>query len=513
MNAPSFEFSRGIAVLTWEDPGSTVRMEFRRCQQDRKTADVSAELLVYVDLGVGEIPLHRTRLNLTATRTRQEVANYLGKRMDGPDWAGMLGEAAWAVTDAVREGEPAILLRDAVPPPAGGAILPPLLTAPDPVILFGDGGTAKSYLGLAVAVSLHTDRPLCGLKPTQKLRTALLDFEWTAWPHQKRLRRLWGPGTPPDVVYVPCMTAGPLSTQVDRLRRILREHDVEYVVVDSVALACAGPPEESGVALDFFQSLRQLEVGALLIAHVNRNADTWKPFGSSFWHNSARATWFIEREQSEELRLTLRNRKVNDGKLMPPVGLTFAFKDGETTEIERVEVREERFKGTSLLGDIRQALQQQQPQTYAGVAGALRTSPDTVRKAVERNPADFRIERRPGLPSAISLRPSEEGRTGGVGQEVGHEPRTRSDTGQQADILELGTEGRTHTSDKSDRGSDGRGGVSIDPPSVRGVRPEGGEGGVGEGHRQGPFDLENPRRQSRTGHWRAGRWVPEEGGP
>ena len=35
----------------------------------------------------------------------------------------------------------------------------------------------------------------------------------------------------------------PLAEDVDRLRRYIRQHDIGYVVVDSVALACDGPPE------------------------------------------------------------------------------------------------------------------------------------------------------------------------------------------------------------------------------------------------------------------------------
>src|SRR5439155_20598096 len=111
------------------------------------------------------------------------------------------------------------------------------------------------------------------------------------------------------------------------------EQRIAYAVVDSVALACDGPPEEAQVALSFFQALSRLEVGSGLLAHVNRTGDTDKPFGSAFWHNSARATWYVERVQEigeTHLDLGLYQRKINDCPPSPPLGIRFAFSADST---------------------------------------------------------------------------------------------------------------------------------------------------------------------------------------
>ena len=73
----------------------------------------------------------------------------------------------------------------------------------------------------------------------------------------------------PGIVYIPC--ARPLADDVDRIRREVIRHDIGYLVVDSVALACDGPPEAAEVAVRFFGALRELGLGSLLIAHVNRS--------------------------------------------------------------------------------------------------------------------------------------------------------------------------------------------------------------------------------------------------
>ncbi len=48
---------------------------------------------------------------------------------------------------------------------------------------------------------------------------------------------------------------------------------------------------------------------------MTKDSDDKKPFGSVFWHNTARATWYAKRVQDEGEDVThvgLFNRKAND---------------------------------------------------------------------------------------------------------------------------------------------------------------------------------------------------------
>ena len=98
----------------------------------------------------------------------------------------------------------------------------------------------------------------------------------------------------PAIVYIPC--SRPLADDVDRIRREVMRHGIGYLVVNSVGLACDGPPEAAEVAIRFFGALRELGLGSLLVAHVNRSGDTERPFGSAFWHNGMRLTWYAKLE-------------------------------------------------------------------------------------------------------------------------------------------------------------------------------------------------------------------------
>jgi len=292
------------------------------------------------------------------------------------------------VIDATRTGRPGIALRDVgEAPTAGGLVVPPLLIASDPVILFGDGGSAKSFLGLALAMSTDSGTPYADLPVSRPIKTAFLDFEWQPWPHRRRMQMLCDGGPLPGLLYVPCGAEGPLSSQVERLLRILHEHAIEYIVLDSVALACAGAPEEAAVALDFFQALTRLEVGSCLLAHINRSGDEERPFGSTFWHNSARLTWFLKASQepgASHLDLALTNRKSNDGPKAETFALHFAFEPARTT-IRRTDIAAiPELAGTLPLKDrIRRRLASG-AQTVAELADWLDVHPETVRTTLKR---------------------------------------------------------------------------------------------------------------------------------
>jgi hypothetical protein len=381
---PQFEvfYARGMAQAKLEAP--PVEFHFDQIRLERRSAEVGAELTVYGGTNGSFRRLHRTRLNLMSTRARTDEARFLSTRLDGVDWIGLFEDVCWRVIDAYRQGRPALLLRDAQPLDGGPFVLPPLALARDPVVLFGDGGAAKSYVGLGTALTIHTGRPLiAGLRPTTPMRTAYCDFEWWEWPHAQRMRALWGNGELPDLLYVPCGAEGPLSHQIDRLRGLFQQHAIEYAIVDSVALACDGPPEDAQVALAFFQALARLEVGSFNLAHVNRAGDTDKPFGSAFWHNSARATWFVRRVQEAagtSLDLGLYQRKVNDGTLAPAIGLHFDFAGGRTT-ITRTEL--------GSVPELAVGLTLKQRVIFAVRTGALTVK--ELSERLERSEAEIRV--------------------------------------------------------------------------------------------------------------------------
>lgn len=332
----------GVHTVNWDEP-LNLSLRFDYLRADRRDGAVRAEVTVRSSApgSVGML-LPSSGVILTSSRGRKELAHLLASRdrsvaLDG--WVDVLETSCHLVVASHRDGEPLVLLRDVEAPAVGQTALEPLLLSRHPSILFGDGGSLKSYLALAAAVDIHAGESLLHLGRSERIRVAFLDWEFDAWEHKERLRLLCG-NDMPDVLYRRCV--GPLAHQVDALRRLFEEHGIGFVIIDSVGMACEGPPEEAASALGFADAVRQLEVGSLWLAHSNRAGDTEKPFGSVYWHNSARLTWYLKRVQEHESNVVsvgLFNKKANTSKLHAPLGYRFTF-NSDRTLIARQDVRD-----------------------------------------------------------------------------------------------------------------------------------------------------------------------------
>src|ERR1019366_8054970 len=146
----------------------------------------TAEVTYSTDAAV----LHRGRLNATSTRGKQDAARYLATLAPGPAWPKLIETASWKVVDAVRQGRPAILLGEAPEPPGDGSLLPPLLLPNDPVIIFGDGGSAKSYLELAATPRSAAGWTACAASShsTRSITSSSTASPWLA-PARQRMPR------------------------------------------------------------------------------------------------------------------------------------------------------------------------------------------------------------------------------------------------------------------------------------------------------------------------------------
>lgn len=319
-------------------------------------------------------------LNLSSVRARQDRAKYLAQRArsDEIDFAGLLEELAFRVIGADREGEPMVLLRDIPKPAADDGISVenlPLLRR-HPVILFGDGGAAKSYVALYLAGRLEQ----------QGLRTGVFDWELAGEDHRVRLELLFGPEKMPAVHYRRCDR--PLHYSVDRLRRDAELHRLDYLIYDSVAFACDGPAEAAEVAARYFQAVRQIGIGSLHVAHVSKaEGSEFKPFGSAFWHNGARATWYVKLAEglpgSGCVTIALHNRKQNLGPLAPALGYEITFSQNETA-FRRVDVADTDLAASLTVRQrIAHALRGGSL-TIADLAEQLEVKTDTIEKTVKR---------------------------------------------------------------------------------------------------------------------------------
>jgi hypothetical protein len=324
--------------------------------------------------------------NFSSARSRQDRAKLLGTRRGAKDldWNGLVEELCQRVLQADRAGQPAVDLRSLERPDLNDDMLE-VDGMPTPrrhsSIWFGDGGALKSYLLLR----------FLGRLAEKGMPVAFFDWELGGEDHRDRLERLFPDGMP-RILYARCER--PLVHEVDRLRRIVRDNSIEFSGFDSVAFACDGPPEAAEVAGRYFRAVRQIGGGSLHIAHVSKaeNADA-KPFGSTFWHNGARSTWYVKQDEAsagtDTLRIGLFNRKSNLGKLRQPLGYSINFGE-EITTFKRTDVAASPDLAEKLSLPQKMAyMLRSGSKTMKEIADELDAKPDTVKKAVYRNQGRF----------------------------------------------------------------------------------------------------------------------------
>lgn len=360
----------------------------------RQREELIGELTVTCDLaGASTVDgvLSLADFNLSSADARWRRAQHLAQRSNAPDidWSGFLEELAQRILAAERSGSPARPLQfyetktaDREHDIDGWRLL-----KDHPTIAFGDGGSAKSYLALYVAGKL-----------VQQGQVVLyVDWELSGVEHRDRLERMF-PSPAPIVHYMACDK--PITVESDRIIRECRRLSVDYVVFDSIAFATGGPPEAAEHATAYFRVVRQIGVGSLHLAHINRseNGDQ-KPFGSTFWHNAARSTWFIKaaemREEDSPLTVGLYNRKNNCGRLYKGIAFELTFGE-DATNIRRTNLADNAELAVKLpiwqrmISELKRG-----PKSIANIAEDLETTKETIQKNIKRKPELFIVQ--PGI--------------------------------------------------------------------------------------------------------------------
>lgn len=327
MEAPEIKSSGGVYVLRWESTQLGIRID--RLDEDSHHS-VSGEILIKTTAPGYVSHLHQARLNLTSTTARTTLAKVLTQRMEAVDWYAVLEQACVKVLEAYRQGEPVLVVGDEPVKERSRYQLEPILLQAHPSIIFGHGGTGKSYLATYISVLISTPESHNGWEP-EPGGVLYLDFETSFDEFQGRVRAVQEGleiQTPSPILYRFCSQA--LADDIAELQRVVAEQKVDVIVVDSAGPACGGEPEQSGPVLRMFKALRSLRTTSLVIAHVAKNAENKSPFGSAYWWNISRSVWEVRSAQEpgdDSLAVGLYHRKANFGKLHKPFMFKLTFTD------------------------------------------------------------------------------------------------------------------------------------------------------------------------------------------
>jgi hypothetical protein len=284
------------------------------------------------------------RMSLSSFTARSGIVKDV--RRHGPykgfeDW---LGYACRQVVELERFGEPTSALSFA----SGDDVeddwlLKGWIPAGDTSVLYGGGGSCKSYLALLMALSGLTGCRIAGSEQwaISPLRSVLyLDWEARRQTHIKRmtyLARGMGmsvvPGMPVSgMLYRPMSRA--LTDSMPAIRRDVVQHHVDLVIVDSLSAACGAEPESADAAIRTMNALRSLEPATrLVIAHITKASAELErgqptPYGSTFVQTLPRSTLLATRAEQIDNKhsyITYSHTKTNDEALQRARALHFDF--------------------------------------------------------------------------------------------------------------------------------------------------------------------------------------------
>jgi hypothetical protein len=314
-----------------------------------KTSDASPKAELTVTTGAPGFASHLLgpmAVNLTGPRSRPDLAKQLQHvAPDLVEWMVWAEQALVLAIRAHRQGDPIQRLTPALPGQGPSWRVQPLLYDKLPTVVFGAGGTGKSYLCLWLALMIETGGLLMDSIRAVPGRALYLDYESDATDAQQRLARLLaGNEAFKDCLPLYRRMTQPLAADMHTLNTMIGEHGVDVLIIDSLAMACGGKDlNDPSTAVAYFSALRQLHVTSLSVAHVPKNTENPTIYGGVFFTNIARSCWEAvgktERQDEQTIvNLGLFHRKQNQ-RPEHPVGLQFTHShQDERTTVEATTI-------------------------------------------------------------------------------------------------------------------------------------------------------------------------------
>jgi hypothetical protein len=342
--------------------------------------------------------LHRAGFNFSTLNSRAQLAKIFAERAkdhsayDGLDWPYILEQLCHKVTDEYLKPQP-ILDPWASPPQTLSYLIENLLALDAVNVIFGDSGSGKSYIALALGLHVAAGKPFFGRQVIQG-PVLYLDFERNFSIFQRRCYRLaegfgWQKSETPPIHYRQCLH--PLTDEIEGVRRQVSEGKYSLVISDSIGYAAGEDPEGANACLRYFGNIKSLKTTNLNIDHVAKaeTSNTKTPFGSAYKKASSDMLWHLRNTQEEGdsvIHVSLWDRKESDGPKQRPIGFKITFEE-EATLMESEDVRDvpEFEKELSL---------------NARIAGLLRHGPQPSIEAIAQE-LDLPIDKIPSIKTTI----------------------------------------------------------------------------------------------------------------
>ena len=334
---PSVENSlAGKISITFPNINAPIELAFDRFREDSRH-QCRADLAVYYRVFGRERPIFTGRLDLRGPRNKNDTAKECQDTATSfQQWGDVIQVACETALEEFRRGEPFVNILDVERRRELAYSVWPVVIDKNPSIIFGMGGLGKSllavYLGVRASLGdMYNSDLNDGLVVHNKHKVMYLDWE----ADETEVKDRWASICDGIGVAEPSMQYrrmyGSLSSQIESIRDMVIEEDINFICVDSALPAVGGEAESAQATEEFFEVLRSLKCSTVIIAHQSKpqiGLTNNMPFGSTFWWNLARSIWQIEAEGEPgigEISVGIFHRKVNSGTRQEPLGFAISF--------------------------------------------------------------------------------------------------------------------------------------------------------------------------------------------
>lgn len=401
MKNPDETFLLDSYRFLWKEEGVEVLIDRLHEERDGLKCEMTVSTSRQPNPGL----LREGRFNLSSATTRSSWEKALHERYslwEDIDWYVVLEQVCAKTLRRWRQGEPLIDLADVEESTDLPYLLHPFVVENAATVLFANGASGKSLLGLALEISVATGEEIVpGVTPMRTGPTIHWDWEWDEYSHAERLRAICR-GAGIDVPKASCFYQReviPLIEAAPRMRKRVAETGAVFGGIDSLGFARGGEPNSADLTTRTFGALRTLAIPTLVVDHVSKEsikeggADS--SIGSIYTRNSARMMWRMDSQKEEgqdDFYAALTNTKANR-RLQKTRGITvFVETDAEerlvTVRFEPAELREipGLAKTLSLSDQIEGVIRAQNgvPMYYKDIAECLRVEGTTVTDEVIR---------------------------------------------------------------------------------------------------------------------------------
>lgn len=376
-------------------PAENIKASLTRFADDRRSQSSSCEVTIE-STGNPVGHLHTTRLNLTSTTQKRDLIRTMMGCDENLPWRDMIEYMSIHALAMHRKGEPVISIGSNPLSDAAKYRVWPVCPEGVATVIFGEGGTGKSFFATFVSVLVQTGRASIGLRPTQG-NVLYLDYETSGETLNERVKAICeGLSIPPvKLLYRYCYH--PIAEDIDSLYDIFADQSIAFVVVDSLGPACGGDPNDAELAIRMFNALRQLRTTSLLLDHIAKNqveGTKPTPYGSVYKVNLARSVWQLkagDRSEAQSITDGLYHRKTNYGPQRKAIGFKMTFQSDPYERLlcmkfASVSVGDDTYLGKELpLKDRIKAELRHGSMTVSELAEQLSEKEPNVRTTLNRN--------------------------------------------------------------------------------------------------------------------------------